>query len=191
VMAQTSEVAVVGYDDDVSLLKKFTTDPERIEDVINNLKTGNSGSHLYDAMARGISLLERRPAPQRRILFVIGEAQDHGSENPFGEVLRRAQLANVTIYTIGLSTAMADLRAPPPPPDGPHYPPGTFPVPTRPGKAPTPDEEAAAQDPGINYVAVAIWLIKTGKNAIGPNSLEIASRSTGGMFLNAKRDRTI
>jgi len=191
VMAQTSEVAIVGYDDDVSLLKKFTTDPDRIEDVINNLTTGNSGSHLYDAMSRGISLLEKRPQPQRRILVVIGEAQDTGSENRLGEVLRQAQLANVTIYSIGLSTAMADLRAPPPPPDTPNYPPGTFPVPVPPGKAPTPGNEAAAQDPGINYLAIAIWLVKTGKNALGPNSLAIASKATGGMFLNAKRDRTI
>lgn len=191
VMAQTSEVAIVGYDDDVSLLKKFTTDPERIEDVIHNLTTGNSGSHLYDAMSRGISLLEKRPQPQRRILVVLGEAQDTGSEHTLGEVLRQAQLANVTIYSIGLSTAMADLRAPPPPPDTPNYPPGTFPVPVPPGKAPTPANEAAAQDPGINYTAIAIWLIKTGKNAIGPNSLAIASKATGGMFLNAKRDKTI
>ena len=191
VMAQTSEVAVVGYDDDVSLLKKFTTDPDRIGEVINNLTTGNSGSHLYDAMARGISLLEKRPPVQRRIMVVLGEAQDTGSENRLGEVLRSAQLANVTIYAIGLSTAMADLRAPPPPPDTPNYPPGTFPVPVPPGKAPTPANEAAAQDPGINYTAIAIWLIKTGKNAIGPNSLAIASKATGGMFLNAKRDRTI
>ena len=191
VMAQTSEVAVVGYDDDVSLLKKFTTDPERIGEVINNLTTGNSGSHLYDAMARGISLLEKRPLVQRRIMVVLGEAQDTGSENRLGEVLRSAQLANVTIYSIGLSTAMADLRAPPPPPDTPNYPPGTFPVPVPPGKAPTPANEAAAQDPGINYLAIAMWLVKTGKNAIGPNSLAIASKATGGMFLNAKRDRTI
>jgi VWFA-related protein len=191
VMAQTSEVAVVGYDDDVSLLKKFTTDPERIGEVINNLTTGNSGSHLYDAMARGISLLEKRPLVQRRIMVVLGEAQDTGSESRLGEVLRSAQLANVTIYAIGLSTAMADLRAPPPPPDTPNYPPGTFPVPLPPGKAPTPANEAAAQDPGINYTAIAIWLIKTGKNALGPNSLAIASKATGGMFLNAKRDRTI
>ena len=148
-------------------------------------------SHLYDAMTRGISLLEKRPLPQRRILVVLGEAQDTGSEHTLGEVLRQAQLANVTIYSIGLSTAMADLRAPPPPPDMPAYPPGTFPVPVPPGKAPTPANEAAAQDPGINYLQIAIWLIKTGKNAIGPNSLAIASKATGGMFLNAKRDRTI
>ena len=191
VMAQTSEVAIVGYDDDVSLLKKFTTDPDTIEETIKNLTTGNSGSHLYDAMSRGISLLDKRPAAQRRIMVVIGEAQDSGSENRLGEVLRQAQLANVTIYSLGLSTAMADLRAPPPPPNGPHYPPGTFPVPTRPGTAQTPESEAAAQDRGINYLPIAIWLHISGKNAFWPNSLAIASKATGGMFLNAKKDSTI
>src|SRR5277367_3862999 len=54
VMAQTSEVAVIGYDDDVSVLKKFTTDPDSIEEVIRNLKMGTSGTRLYDAMSRGI-----------------------------------------------------------------------------------------------------------------------------------------
>jgi len=191
VMAQTSEVAVVGYDDDVSLLKKFTTDPERIGEVINNLTTGNSGSHLYDAMARGISLLEKRPLPQRRILVVLGEAQDTGSENRLGEVLRSAQLANVTIYSIGLSTAMADLRAKKEPVDHSLGPPGTYPIPTPPGKPPTPDLEQQMANPPIDYMALAIWLVKTGKNALGPNSLEIASKATGGMFLHAKKDSTI
>src|ERR1700739_3313650 len=191
VMAQTSEVAIVGYDDDVSLLKKFTTDPDRIEDVINNLTTGNSGSHLYDAMARGISLLEKRPQPQRRILVVLGEAQDTGSEHTLGEVLRQAQLGNVTIYSIGLSTAMADLRAKKDPVDHSLGPPGTYPVPTPPGKAPNPDLERQAANAPIDYMALVIFLVKTGKNAIGPNSLAIASKATGGMFLNAKKDSTI
>jgi VWFA-related protein len=191
VMAQTSEVAIVGYDDDVSLLKKFTTDPERIEDVIHNLTTGTSGSHLYDAMSRGIALLERRPQPQRRILVVLGEAQDTGSEHTLGEVLRQAQLANVTIYSIGLSTAMADLRAKKDPVDHSLGPPGTYPVPTPPGKAPTPDLERTVSNAPIDYMALVIFLVKTGKNAVGPNSLAIASKATGGMFLNAKKDSTI
>src|SRR6201984_2481244 len=191
VMAQTSEVAIVGYDDDVSLLKKFTTDPDRIEDVINNLTTGNSGSHLYDAMARGISLLEKRPSVQRRILVVLGEAQDTGSESRLGEVVRSAQLANVTIYSIGLSTAMADLRAKKEPVDHSLGPPGTYPIPTPPGKPQTPDLERQAANAPIDYMALVIFLVKTGKNAIGPNSLAIASKATGGMFLNAKRDSTI
>jgi len=40
-------------------------------------------------------------------------------------------------------------------------------------------------------LALAIWLIQTGKNALGQNSLAIASKATGGLHLNTMRDRTI
>ena len=39
--------------------------------------------------------------------------------------------------------------------------------------------------------ALLIWLVKTGKNALVPNSLEIASKATGGLHVNAMHDRTI
>jgi VWFA-related protein len=190
VMGMTAEVAIVGYDDNVDLLQKFTTDIDRTQSAINHLRMGTSGSRLYDAMQRGISMLEQRPAPQRRIMVVVGEAQDTGSESKFGEVLRAAQLANVTIYSIGLSTAMADLRAPPPPPKPSLGPRGTYPVPTPNGQPQTPDLERQMQESG-DLSALAIWLIKTGKNAIGPNALGIASKATGGLHVNVKKDGTI
>jgi len=189
VMGPTAEVAIIGYDDSVNLLEKFSTDSDHTQSVINHLQMGTSGLRLYDAMSRGISLLEKRPVPQRRIMVVVGEAQDTGSESKFGEVLRQAQLANVTIYSIGLSTAMADLRAKPQerPTIGP---PGTYPVPTPNGQPQTPDLERQMQQAG-DLTALAIWLIKTGKNAVGPNSLAIASKATGGMHANIKKDSSI
>jgi len=190
VMGMTAEVAIVGYDDSVDLLQKFSTDSDRTQSTINHLRLGTSGSRLYDAMRRGVSLLEQRPVPQRRIMVVVGEAQDTGSESKFGEVLRAAQLANVTIYSIGLSTAMADLRAPATP-KPPLFPRGTYPFPTPNGQPQTPDLEAAMQDPGIDFSAIALWLIKTGKNAVGPNALSIASKATGGLHVNVKKDGTI
>jgi len=189
VMGMTAEVAIVGYDDNVDLLQKFTTDSDHTQSTINHLRMGTSGTRLYDAMQRGISLLEQRPTPQRRIMVVVGEAQDTGSETKFGEVLRAAQLANVTIYSIGLSTAMADLRAKPQekPTLGP---PGTYPIPTPNGQPQTPDLERQMQESG-DLSALLIWLVKTGKNAIGPNALGIASKATGGLHVNVKKDGTI
>jgi VWFA-related protein len=189
VMGMTAEVAIVGYDDSVDLLQKFTTDSDKTQSTINHLRMGTFGSRLYDAMQRALSLLEQRPAPQRRIMVVVGEAQDTGSESKFGEVLRAAQLANVTIYSIGLSTAMADLRAKPQerPTLGP---PGTYPVPTPNGQPQTPDLERQMQESG-DLSALLIWLIKTGRNAVGPNSLAIASKATGGLHVSVKKDGSI
>lgn len=190
VMALTSEAAVIGFDDDVTLLQSFTTDPDTVQAVVNGLPEGGSGSHVYDAMARGISILAKRAAARRRVLVVVGEAQDTGSENKLGGVLQQAHLANVTIYSIGLSTAMADLRAKPEQYEAPQLgPPGTFPIPTPNGQPPTPELESQMQG-NIDLLAAAAWLLKTGMNAVGPNSLEIASRATGGMHVNTMKDRS-
>jgi VWFA-related protein len=162
VMAQTSEAAVISYDSTVDLRAKFTTDTDTVCDIIEHLPIGIDDSLLYDAMGRGISMLSERPAVRRRIMLVVGEAQDSGSEARLGEVLRQAQLANVTIYSIGLSTAMADLRARP---------------------------EHANESPDL--LALAIWLVKTGKNALTSNSLAVASKATGGLHMNPVRDRSI
>ncbi len=190
VMGLTSEAAIISFDDAVDLLQKFTTDSDGVQNVIEHIRMGTMGTRLYDAMSRGVSLLEQRPAVRRRILVVIGEAQDEGSENTLGEVLRQAQLANVTIYSIGLSTTMADLRAKPKDPVPYIGPPGTFPLPTPRGQPQTPQAEAQVQG-NIDLLALAVWLVKTGKNALGPNSLAIASKATGGLHLNTLKDRSI
>jgi VWFA-related protein len=193
VMAKTAEAAVLGFDDTLNMLEKFTTDPEQIQSTINHLKMGASGVRLYDAMARGVRLLEERPAGRRRILVVMSEAQDSGSDTKLGEVLRSAQLANVAIYSIGLSTTSAELRAKPsehgPAPMGP---PGTFPVPVPAGQPQVPSVEQQMQQPGgADLLALAVWLVRTGKNALGPNSLAVASQATGGLHVSPKKDRSI
>ena len=118
-MGSTGEAAVVGFNDSVDKLQDFTTDGDLIEKSIAHLPEGTSGSRLYDAMAVGVEMLSGRPQAtadkpgRRRVLMILSEATDDGSEVKLGEVLRKAQLANVTIYSVGLSTTSAELRAKP------------------------------------------------------------------------------
>jgi VWFA-related protein len=162
VMALTSEAAVISYDSTVDLHQKFTTDPDSVQYAVEHLPLGVSDAHLYDAMAKGITMLDERPAVRRRIMVVVGESQDTGSENRLGEVLRQAQLANVTIYSVGLSSTMADLRKKP---------------------------DQVNQYPDL--LALAVWLVKTGKNALSRNSLAVASEATGGLHVATMKDRSI
>jgi VWFA-related protein len=191
VMAKSGNAAVIGFDDSVNVLAKFTNDTDEVENAIGHLREGTSGALLYDAMAGGISLLDEQPSARRRILLVMAEARDTGSESKLGEVLRKAELANVTIYSIGLSTIAAAMRSKPdlsPPVE--MGPPGTFPVPTPNGMPQTPDVERQMQE-GADLGALAVWLLKTGMNALGPNSLAVASKATGGLHLNTMKDRSI
>ena len=43
----------------------------------------------------------------------------------------------------------------------------------------------------MDFMALLVWLVKTGKNAVGKNSLELASQATGGLRVNALHDRNI
>src|SRR5271170_3219385 len=118
VMGPEGEAAVVGFNDAVDKLQDFTTNGDSIENVVTQLQSGTSGSRLYDAMAVGVEMLSgRQPQPtadrpgRRRVMLVMSETVDAGSEAKLGEVLRKAQLANVTIYSVGLSTTRAELHS--------------------------------------------------------------------------------
>jgi len=194
VMGQTSRAAVIGFDNTVDLLQKFTTSGDAVDKTISDLRVGTSGARLYDAMARAVLLLQEQPAGRRRVMVVVSEAIDSGSTAKLGEVLRSAHIGNITIYSIGLSTTQAQLRAPAgyngPAPIGPE---GTFPVPVRPGMPMNPGMESQYEMPPANLpvIGLAKWLVQTGKSVISNSSLEAVSTSTGGMEISPKKDRGI
>jgi VWFA-related protein len=196
VMGSTGEAAVVGFDDGVDKLQDFTTNGDLIESTITRLKEGTSGSKLYDAMTVGVEMLSGRPQAtadnpgRRRVLMILSEATDVGSEAKLGEVLRQAQLANVTIYSVGLSTTSAELRAKPKDTRPRVTPPGTFPLPPQPGTAQTPTSEENRYG-NIDYLALAIWAVQHAENKIKDHALEVATTATGGAHLATFKDRSI
>jgi len=196
IVAATGEGAVLAFNDDVQRLQDFTSNGDAIEKAVETMKTGTSGAKLYDAMAQGVEMLTSRPEPtadspgRRRILLVISEARDDGSEAQFGEVLRQAQLANVTIYSVGLSTTRAELQEKPKD-TRPHVtPPGTYGRPPFPGSVQTPDTDAALYGSGNIMDAVA-WAVTHVKDALKDNPLQIATAGTGGAHLATFKDRSI
>jgi VWFA-related protein len=192
VMGPHGEAAVLGFDDGVSELQPFTDSRDAVQRVINHLPEGTSGVRLYDALERSVQLLQKQPENRKRVVLAVSEGVDEGSETKLGEVLREAQLANVTIYTVGLSTTAAELRAKPEPPSNPQIgPPGTFPVPTPNGAPPTPSLEQQASGGNVNLLALAVWLVQHATAAVRSQALEVSSTATGGMYVRTFRDRSI
>ena len=196
VMGPSGEAAVVGFDDSVDKLQDFTTNGDLIEKTMTLLHEGTSGSKLYDAMATGVEMLSRRPQAtpekpgRRRVLFIVSEATDAGSEVKLGEVLRQAQLANVTIYSVGLSTTRAELQAKPQDHHVDVTPPGTFGRPPLPGTVQTPTTERQ-RDEGLDLMALAVWAVQHVKDKVSDHALEIAATATGGAHLATFRDRSV
>jgi VWFA-related protein len=196
VMGSTGEAAVVGFNDSVDKLQDFTTNGDVIENTIAHLGEGTSGSKLYDAMAVGVEMLSGRPQAspdkpgRRRVLMILSEATDAGSGAKLGEVLRQAQLANVTIYSVGLSTTRAELQAKPKDTRPQITPPGTFPLPPQPGVPQTPTSEENRYG-NIDLMAAAVWIVEHIHDQVKDHALEVAAAATGGAHLPTFKDRSI
>jgi VWFA-related protein len=197
VLGPSGEGAVIGFNDEVDKLQEFTTNDDAIENTITRLKEGTCGLRLYDAMATGVEMLSARPQAtptrpgHRRVLLVISESDDSGSEARLGEVLRKAQLANVTIYSVGISSTRAALQKKPEyhaPPSA--TPPGTFGSPPPPGTVQTPTTEAQRTE-GFDLMALAVWAVMHVKDEVTNSGLAIATTATGGAHLATWKDRSI
>jgi VWFA-related protein len=183
--------AVIGYNDRVDRLLPFSEDNDKIEKTTETLQPGTDGAKLYDAMSAAVDMLRHQPDNRRRVIIVVGEAVDRGSEDHLGEVLRDAQLSNIVIYTVGLSTTAAELRAADQnsaPPSA--TPPGIFGIPPIPGSVQTPNSEAARSG-NMNVLAAAEWIVQHTKEAVKAPALEVATAATGGMYQSTFKDHTI
>jgi VWFA-related protein len=184
VMGPEDEAAVVGFNDSVDDLEGFTADHDRIQNTFNTLKAGSEGSRLFDAMTMALEMLSRlRPQPtsdspeRQRVMLIMSEGIDAGSDMRLGRVLWQAQRSNVSIYSVGISTALAAWKAPPKE-VRPHLTPqGIFPQPGMPGTVQIPETEATRYGYGnlLNFLPNI-------KNQFA-NPLEIAASGTGGQFI--------
>jgi len=197
VMGPSGEAAIVGFNDSTDRLQGFTTNTEAIENTMTRLKEGTSGVRLYDAMAACVEMLSDRPLAtptepgHRRVLLVIAESDDKESEAKLGEVLRKAQLENVTIYSVGISSTRAALQKKPEyrrPPSA--TPEGTFGQPPIPGSVQTPTTEAQRAG-NIDLMALAVWAVTHIKDQVTDSGLAIAATATGGDHMATWKDRSI
>ncbi len=191
VMGEGGEGALVSFGSEVQRLVPFTKDAARIEKAIGKLDDSGGLTRLYDALSEGVRMLHDRPLERRRVIVAVTEASDMGSEARLGAVLREAQLENVTIYTIGLSTLAAGLRTPPNP-DRPisATPPGTFGMPPRPGQPQSPTTPGG-MDSGGDLLALGIWAVKNAANVAHARALAVATTATGGDHIPTFKDRSI
>jgi VWFA-related protein len=171
VMALNGEAAVITYDSGVEVHQLFTNDHEAIGKAISGVKFEVSQRKLYDGMAKAVNLLRVQPSTYRRIMLVVGESADDGSDTTLSRVVRNASNANISIYAVGTSSVAADFRG-----DS-----GIAPL-----KVPGLPTINAAGPAGF-----AVWLLERGTSKIKNHQLEVAAAATGGIHYRTFRDATI
>jgi VWFA-related protein len=178
ILGDEGEVAILEFDHRMQTLSDFTSDPDAISKALKKLKPGSTSSRLNDAAIEAINLLKKRPETRRKVLLLISESRDNGSELKPREVLSAAEFANVNIYSIDISHLMSSLTA------GPsanrsvldNRPPGAVYQPNGAVETPTTQAQAALG----NWVPLLDEIFIAAKGVFVPNPLKVYTTYTGG-----------
>jgi VWFA-related protein len=196
ILGDKGEGAVLAFGNEVRHVQSFTTNHDKIDKAISKLTDDGSGSRLFDAMTEAVAMLRDRPVDRRRVIVAISEASDAGSTAKLGMALRAAELENITIYTVGLSSAAAEWRTPlSGPTQAPEAPEGVMLGPPAPGTPQTPSTPGGATAGGGigagDLLALGVWAVENGVNLVKGHALEVATLATGGEHVPTRRDKSI
>ena len=103
-----SVFAAITFNHEVKVRQGFTRDVKKLADAFTRAVRFEGSTRIYDAIDRGVTLLNReaprfiRDRPVRRALVVISDGFDSASIIDRREMIRRAMAAGVTIYSITL-----------------------------------------------------------------------------------------
>jgi len=177
VAGQDGEVAVIGFDHRIQVMQDFTSETQKVSEAMKKMTPGSSNHAVVDVVMESIRMLQKQAQERRRVLLLIAEKRDKGSEGRLREVLTQAQFANVAIYSLDISTVLATLTTkgmPPPPPSIPttaqHIPAGGALTPT------TIDQNYY----NGNYIPVFVDIFKATKSLFVDDTLDVFTRFTGG-----------
>lgn len=105
-------VAALTFNYDIKIIQGFTADPARLERAFAKATHFEGSTRIYDAIDRSVTMLakqapkERRGRALRRIVVVISDGFDSASIIDKRELIRRAQAAGVTVYSMTLPSYM-------------------------------------------------------------------------------------
>jgi VWFA-related protein len=100
-------VAVVGFDSQPQLLVPFTPSTADAAGALSNLRGGDSGAAILDAVAFAVTELRAQPTRYRRTILLMSETIDQSSKTPLNDALRLISDTNTTIYSFGFSSTRA------------------------------------------------------------------------------------
>ncbi len=189
-VGQAGEAAIVAFDHRFRLMQDFTSDGRLFTRALEKINAGSTTSAMIDSVFDASRMLRRRPNNHRKILLLITETRDRGSEGRLREALLAAQMDNIIIYTVNINRAITTLLGPSQPPRWDHLPPGARPLP--PGAPQTPTTQAqvtGVQGNAANFVPVFVEIFRQVKAIFIDNPVEVFTEYTGGReysFINLK-----
>jgi VWFA-related protein len=105
-----NEVSIVNFDSQPEAASPFTTKVAEWGEAIDHPDTGDRGAAIFDSVAYGLDLLQKRPAGNRRAILLLSQEHDVGSKTPLKEVVREVGETNTAIYSVTFSAEKTAAR---------------------------------------------------------------------------------
>jgi len=192
IIGEQGEAALVAYDSRIRVLQPFTNDPEKITKAVKTLNTygGSTSNRMVDAVNEATRMLRSRPRERRRIILLIGETRDLGSETRLREALLDLQFANISFYGVDMPRLVTTLTAPPPVGRPDNLPPAMHPLPAGVASTPTTVQQTYGTNGSrAEFIPLMVELFKDVKAIFRDNPVEAFTKGTGGSEFSFYRQR--
>jgi VWFA-related protein len=181
ILGDRGDAAVIAFDHRIRLMQDFTADPEKITEAVKKIQPGSSSSHMIDAVEEADHMLRKRPQNRRRVILLISENRDLGSEARGRETLEKLQLDSIAVYSVDISRMLSALNPPTPWPRPDNRPPAMNPMPSNQPATPT----TVMQTYGTNgdsaqFMPLLLEIFKDAKAIFKSNPVHVFTRGTGG-----------
>ncbi|MBM3726829.1 MAG: VWA domain-containing protein [Acidobacteria bacterium] len=181
VTGEQGEVALISFDHRIQLLQDFTNDSKLLNAALEKLKPGSNTSRLNDAVIESTRLLKRRPADRRKILMLISETKDGGSEGKPRDALLALEFNNVIVYPVNMSRWINKILKKPDVPQPDPFPVAGRPLPPGAPRTPNTLAQLGGTQGTMGNFAPLFTEVFTGLKAIFvSNPQELFTRYTGG-----------
>ena len=105
-----SQVALVGFDSEPHLTLDYTHSEEDVDTALKRLDPGDGGDAILDTVSYAVDLLETQPKEYRRVLLLISEARDHGSQHTKAQQLvQKIGQSDVLVLSVSFSPSRAEF----------------------------------------------------------------------------------
>jgi VWFA-related protein len=175
-LGENGEIAVLAFDHRIQTILPLTADLDKLSPALKKIKPGSSSSVVNDAVMSAINILRIQDEKRRRVIIVVAQNKNGGSEIHTREVMTAADFAQVTIYPIDISKVISDLTATPQYNRPNAIPPEAMPITA--GVIGTPT--TVSQNDMGNWIPAITEIFDLAKNVFVPNPLSVYARYTGG-----------
>jgi VWFA-related protein len=105
-----NRAAIVTFDSEVQLARGFTTNGELIAADIKQLRPGDGGAAILDAIGYSVALLKQEPKENQQVLLLVSETRDHGSHLvTFEDTVRAITDGNTLVYSLAFSPTASNV----------------------------------------------------------------------------------